>query len=194
MPSAVAVDIFGNIFIADTGNNVIREVSASTHDITTFAGNGTAGYTGDHGAANVAELNAPGGLALDAAGDVFIGDTANDVIREVAISNGQIQPSRVPAQRISAETAAPLPGNSQFSSWTYGQLVGRTLHHRFIEQPDSRSRVVGAGTGRAAFHHYAYVCHPSYEYHQCRAAGDDQEQRSGAARRCQHFGLRWQHR
>ncbi len=194
-PSAVAVDIFGNIFIADTGNNVIREVSASTHDITTFAGNGTAGYTGDHGAANVAELNAPGGVALDAAGDVFIGDTANNVVREVAISNGQIQTvAGTGTADFSGDGGARYRGNSQFSSWTYGKLVGRTLHRRLIEQPDSRSRVVGAGPGRAAFHYYAYVCHPSYEYHQRRAAGDDQEQRSGVARRRQHFGLRWQHR
>ncbi len=90
-PSGVAVDIFGNIFIADTGNNQIREVLASNHNIIAFAGDGTAGYTGDHGAATVAELNAPGGVALDAAGDVFISDTANNVVREVTASNGQIQ-------------------------------------------------------------------------------------------------------
>jgi protein gp37 len=90
-PTAVAVDGAGDIFIADTGNNVIREVVASTGNIQTFAGDGTAGYSGNGGAATSAELNHPAGLVLDPAGDVFIADTGNSVIREVAASSGVIQ-------------------------------------------------------------------------------------------------------
>ncbi|MGO9239435.1 MAG: hypothetical protein ACLQBJ_01390 [Bryobacteraceae bacterium] len=82
-PCGVAVDSSGNIYIADTGNNVIRKVSGGT--ITTFAGDNSlgGGYTGDTGVATSAQLNAPVGLAVDSAGNVWIGDTANNVIREV---------------------------------------------------------------------------------------------------------------
>ena len=56
----------GDLFIADTDNNVIREVSLTTGIITTVAGNGTAGYSGDGGPATAAELNYPSGVAVDA--------------------------------------------------------------------------------------------------------------------------------
>jgi hypothetical protein len=82
-PSGVAVDAAGDLFIADLGNNVIREVPAGTGIITTVAGNGTFGYSGDGGSATSAELNFPTGLAVDATGNLFIADNSNNVIREV---------------------------------------------------------------------------------------------------------------
>jgi len=84
-PAAVAVDAAGNLFIADTINQVIREVSAAGI-ITTVAGNGTHGYSGDGGPATAAQLYYPYGVAVDAAGDLFIADTGNDVVREVTPS------------------------------------------------------------------------------------------------------------
>ena len=60
-PAGVAVDSAGDLFIADTGNNAIREVNLSTGVITTVAGNGTAGYSGDGGPATAAELDYPDG-------------------------------------------------------------------------------------------------------------------------------------
>ncbi len=83
-PTAIAVDVAGNLFIDDSGNNVIREVNASTQIITTVAGTyQNYGYGGDGGLATSAELNAPQGIAVDAAGNLFISDTYNNVIREV---------------------------------------------------------------------------------------------------------------
>ncbi len=61
-PYGVATDAAGDIFIADTGNNRIREVNHTTGNITTVAGNGTAGYSGDNGPATAAELNLPEGV------------------------------------------------------------------------------------------------------------------------------------
>jgi sugar lactone lactonase YvrE len=82
-PYQIAVDTSGDLFIADTDNNVIREVSAATGTISTVAGNGTEGYSGDGGPATAAELNLPNGIAVDAAGDLFIADTGNYVVRKV---------------------------------------------------------------------------------------------------------------
>jgi hypothetical protein len=81
-PQSVAVDSSGDLFIADTYNNAIREVTPNG-TITTIAGNGQAGYTGDGGPATSAELNDPSGVAVDAVGDVYIADSSNNVIRRV---------------------------------------------------------------------------------------------------------------
>ena len=89
-PTGVAVDSAGDLFIADSGNNVIREVNHATGVITTVAGNGTAGYSGDSGPATAAELDDPAGVAVDSAGDLFIADTGNNVIREVNHATGVI--------------------------------------------------------------------------------------------------------
>ncbi len=87
-PDSVAVDAAGNLYIADTQNNVIRKVDPSGI-ITTVAGNGTEGYSGDGGPATGAELARPYGVAVDAAGNLYIADMMNNVIRKVD-ANGVI--------------------------------------------------------------------------------------------------------
>jgi len=89
-PRGVQVDSAGNLFISDTGNNVIRRVDATTGIISTFAGTGTAAYGGDGGPASSAQLNAPRGLAIDHAGNLFIGDCYNSRIRRVDVATGII--------------------------------------------------------------------------------------------------------
>jgi uncharacterized protein (TIGR03437 family) len=88
-PVGLAVDKSGNLYIADQGNNVVRMVSAAGI-ITTFAGNGTQGYSGNGGPAASAQLNGPQGVTVDSSGNVYIADTLNSVIREVT-PNGIIQ-------------------------------------------------------------------------------------------------------
>ena len=82
-PIGVAVDTAANIFIADQDNNRIRKVDAATEYIITMAGNGIAGYSGDGDPATSASLNHPKGVAVDTAGNIFIGDTGNHRIRRV---------------------------------------------------------------------------------------------------------------
>jgi len=89
-PSAVAVDDSGNIFIADLGNNVIRRVDGATGMISTEAGNGTPGYSGDGGPAANAELNHPAGVSVDGAGNIYIVDSGNSRVREVFAQSGTI--------------------------------------------------------------------------------------------------------
>jgi hypothetical protein len=81
-PYVARSDASGDIYVSDNSNEV-RVVNASTKDISLFAGTGTAGYTGDKGPASSAEISAARGLAIDAAGDVYISDTGNNVIRVV---------------------------------------------------------------------------------------------------------------
>jgi trimeric autotransporter adhesin len=89
-PQGVAVDALGNIYIADTWNHRIRMVTKSSGVISTVAGNGTRGYSGDGGLATLAALNIPRGIALDRSGNIYIADTLNHRIRIVTKSTGVI--------------------------------------------------------------------------------------------------------
>jgi hypothetical protein len=81
-PQGIAVDAAGNLYIGDTYNQRVREVSNGV--ITTVAGNGMAGFSGDNGAAPSAELDGPEGIAVDAAGNLYVADTGNGRIRVVS--------------------------------------------------------------------------------------------------------------
>jgi trimeric autotransporter adhesin len=81
-PTGVAVDSFGNIFIADTRNNVIREVGTDGI-ISTVAGTGTAGYNGDGSPATSFQLNQPSAIAIGPSCSVLVADVANQRIRQV---------------------------------------------------------------------------------------------------------------
>ena len=87
LPSGVTVDASGNLYIADTANNRVRKVSGS--NIATIAGSGLFSYSGDSGASTKAQLNSPQGVAVDAAGNYYVADTGNNVVRKVA-ANGTI--------------------------------------------------------------------------------------------------------
>jgi hypothetical protein len=111
-PSGVNLDGFGDIFIADTENSVVREVVAVTDLIQTVAGTSTAGFSGDGRTATSAELNSPLGLAGGPNGSLFFADTDNFRIRELASTvNVEVQPS---------SSTLPLKGSQQFAAIVTG--------------------------------------------------------------------------
>jgi hypothetical protein len=88
-PFTVAFDASGNMYIPDSANNRVRMMNTSGV-ISTFAGTGTASWAGDGAAANKATLWSPSGVAVDAAGNVYIADTQNNAIRKVSVATGYI--------------------------------------------------------------------------------------------------------
>ena len=88
LPTGLAIGFGDALFIADTGNNVIRQLG-NDGIIRTVAGTGEAGYRGDGGPASYAVFHAPAGLAFDDEGDLYIADTLNQRIRRVDV-NGEI--------------------------------------------------------------------------------------------------------
>src|SRR5205085_149268 len=95
-PSGLALDDAGNLYVADTGNNRIRKV-APDGQVTTIAGDGTAGYA--DGAATTARFNAPIGVAVTHEGRIYVADTYNDRIRLIT-----------PAGQVSTVAGAGQPG------------------------------------------------------------------------------------
>jgi sugar lactone lactonase YvrE len=89
-PQGLALDSSGNLFIADTLNDRVQKLDAGNNAITTIAGTGQIGFSGDNGPAVAAKLNFPLGLAIDAAGDLYIADAFNRRLRKVAAQTGII--------------------------------------------------------------------------------------------------------
>ena len=109
------MDSSGDLFIADPTHDCIREVNATTGVMTTVAGNGTPGYSGDGGLATNAELDDPDGVAVDASGDLFIADSDNSVIREVNAGTHVI--TTVAGRRMTSAIAATA-GWPPTRNWT----------------------------------------------------------------------------
>ena len=89
-PQGVGTDANGNLFIVDSGNNKIRRVDVGTQVITTVVGTGVFNYTGDGGLATAATMQAPGDVIVDSAGNLYIADSGNAVVRKVTASTGII--------------------------------------------------------------------------------------------------------
>jgi uncharacterized protein (TIGR03437 family) len=117
--SGVALDGNGNLYISDASDSRIRKVSPGGI-ITTYAGTGTAGVTGDGGPAIEGRLNFPSGLATDAAGNLYVADVRNDKIR-------RISPPPVPQIRTESPVLTSFGGKAGFSSNTYVELYGQNL-------------------------------------------------------------------
>ena len=141
-PSGVAVDSNGNVFIADTNNDVVRKVTAATGFISTVAGNGTLGYSGNGGAATSAELQYPYGVAVDSSGDLYIADTFNAVIRKVTASGtiSTVAGSNIPGYTGDGSTATLAELN-----YPYGVAVDSSGNLFIADTGNSAIRKVASG-------------------------------------------------
>ena len=87
-PSGVAADLYGNLYIADKANNLIRKIVTATGVVTTLAGTTTAGHADGTGVA--ATFNGPSGLALDGFGNLYVSDGGNNTIRKIVLSTAEV--------------------------------------------------------------------------------------------------------
>jgi sugar lactone lactonase YvrE len=140
-PQGVAVDASGNLYIADSSNYRIRKVSASG-TITTVAGNGTYGYSGDGGPATIAEIGYPYGLAVDSSGNLYISDISNEVVRKVATS-GTI--TTVAGNGTYGYAGDGGPATSAELYGPYGVAVGPSGNLYIADSYNYRIRMVSAG-------------------------------------------------
>ena len=132
-PGGVAVDASGNLYVVDTGNNRLRKV-AEDGTMTTVAGTGTAGYSGDGGPATSAQLHSPAGVALSAAGNIYIADTSNGVIRKVG-TDGVI--STVARNLSGAFGVAVDPaGNLYVTHYSESSCSPDRIHVRYCAQAE----------------------------------------------------------
>ena len=87
-PGNLVADADGNIYVADTGNEVIRKINVATGTVSTYAGTGAGGLT--NGALLASSFRSPYGIAIDAGGNIFVADAANNVIRKLAVASGTV--------------------------------------------------------------------------------------------------------
>jgi trimeric autotransporter adhesin len=161
LPGGVAVDGSGNVYIADTGDNMIRKVTTDGL-INAFAGDSYGSYLGDGGPALKAELHTPEDVAVDSSGNVYITDSANAVIRKVT-TDGKIN---FIAGNVSTTTGPSIgysgdggPANVAGLVTPYALVLDSTGQIFFAENGDSRIRKIDtkgiittiAGTGTAGF-------------------------------------------
>jgi uncharacterized protein (TIGR03437 family) len=150
-PAAVAVDAAGNLYIADLGNLRIRKVSANGN-ISTVAGNGVQGYSGDGGPAINASLNMPLGVAVDPSGNLYIVDPVSQVIREVTLDGNinTIAGTGQPGFRGDGgpATAAQIAGPTGIAADPFGNIffIDGTTRIREINSAGTINTIAGNGS------------------------------------------------
>ena len=150
-PSCVAVDGSGNLFIGDIANDVVRKVDGKTGIITTYAGTGTAGYSGDGGPAAKAMMSGPSDCAVDAAGNLYLADDGNNVVRRVDAASGII--TTVAGNGADAGSSSGLFGGdggaatSASINHSFGVLVDPAGNLYISDTDNQRVRKVSAVTG-----------------------------------------------
>jgi len=127
-PTAVAVDAAGDVYIADTGNNKVRMISAATGVITTVTGTGTAGLSGNGGVATAATVQAPAGVTVDAAGNYYIADTGNNRVALVSATVAGLAFGSVNTTTTSAAQAVTLFNTGNQNLLLSGLVVGPSVY------------------------------------------------------------------
>jgi len=154
-PTALAFDASDNLFIADRNANVVRRVDAASKAMTTVAGTGTAGYSGDNGAASAAQLNTPVGVALDGEGNLYISDQFNAVIRRVDARTQTIttyagggDPQDGIGDGLPATQATFFPQHIAINK-TNGALYIADHAHHSVRKVDAQTKTISTVAGSA---------------------------------------------
>ncbi len=157
-PHELRFDAGGNLFISDASNHAIRRYDAGTHVLTTFAGTGQKGYAGDGGPADRAQLNEPISLQFGPAGDLYIADIGNRVLRRVDSKSGVITTfagtgKSGPTPDGSPIQGTPLNGPRSLDFDAAGNLFLITREGNQLLRFDLKAGIIHhlAGTGRAGF-------------------------------------------
>ncbi len=145
-PKGVAVDPADNLYIADTENQRIRRVDAMTGIITTVAGTGAVGISGDNQLATLAWLNYPGGIALDSVGNLYISDTQSHRIRRVDAVTGIINTHAGSGVSAGYSGDGGLATSSQLN-FPAGLRVGPANHLYIADTYNHCIRQVNSATG-----------------------------------------------
>ena len=111
-PYEMAWDKAGNLFFVELGNHCVRRVDAKSRIITTVAGSGKAGFSGDGGPAKDAQFNQPHSLAFDAAGDLYVCDILNHRIRRIDLNTGIISTWSGTGEKRTAPDGSPITGSA----------------------------------------------------------------------------------
>ena len=158
LPTAITLDATGNLYIADTANHRIRRIDATTGIITTIAGNGTQGFSGDSGPATAASIDSPTGLAVDSLNNLYLADTHNHRIRKITATTGLITTiagtgTLGQSGDTAAATAAKLALPHGLTIDPQGNLyLADTANHR-IRRIDATTGIITtiAGTGTQGY-------------------------------------------
>ena len=141
----MTVDAAGNLYIADYGRSVVRKVTAATGVITTVAGTGTAGYTGDGGPATAAQIDTPMDVAFDAAGNLYISCYSGNRVRRVSAATGLI--TTVAGTGAIGYNGDGIPATAANVSYPWGIAVNAAGDLFIAEHVHNRIRKVSASTG-----------------------------------------------
>ena len=146
-PQGLAVDKDGNLLVADRFNNRIRKVTVADGKISTVAGTGLFGFSGDGGLATQADLATPTDVAVDAAGNIYIADQGNNRIRKVSIADGKISTiagTRTPGFSGDGEQSTAAQINLSFPSFLAIDAAGDLF---FSDRSNNRIRKITTNTG-----------------------------------------------
>jgi trimeric autotransporter adhesin len=161
-PFQISLDASGNLFVTDPPVNSIREITAGTQTISTVAGNGYSGFTGDNGVATLAKLNGSRGVTVDASGNVYIADTGNERIRMFPLGTNPIINTVAgggSGNDASTATSAILGGGRGVALDSAGNLyIADTYNNRIREVTPSNpptsygtiNTIVGSGIATSA--------------------------------------------
>ena len=154
MPHEIVFDRQGHLYIAERDNHVVRKVDGATGVVSTLAGTGVAGFSGDGGPASQAQLRQPHSIALGPDGRLLICDIGNHRIRAVDLSRGSIDTIGGTGQRLPTPDGAPLQGTPLNGPRTMAIDRDGTIYHALREgnalyriAPKSNTLHHLAGTG-----------------------------------------------